>query len=96
MCTGLVHSMAGLVSCRVALGILEAGFGAGVPYYLALCYKRHELGIRLSILLGSSPIANCISGALAYGITQIRSHVQPWRLIFLIGKWPWSQNSWVS
>jgi MFS family permease len=85
MCSGLVQNLAGLIACRVGLGLLEAGFGAGVPYYLSLCYKRRELGMRLSILLGSSPIANCISGALAYGITQIKSHVEPWRLIFLIG-----------
>lgn len=86
MCSGLVQNMAGLVACRVLLGVLEAGFGAGVPYYLALCYKRRELGTRLSILLGSSPIANCIAGAMAYGITQIKSQLEPWRLIFLIGK----------
>ena len=86
MCAGLVHNMAGLVACRVALAVLEAGFGAGVPYYLSLCYKRRELGTRLSILLGSSPIANCIAGAMAYGISQIHSHLEPWRMIFLIGK----------
>ncbi|GMG15357.1 unnamed protein product [Aspergillus oryzae] len=86
MCSGIVHNMAGLVACRVGLGVLEAGFGAGVPYYLSLCYKRHELGTRVSILLGSSPIANCIAGAIAYGISQIHSHMEPWRLIFLIGK----------
>ncbi|OOO07727.1 major facilitator superfamily MFS_1 [Aspergillus oryzae] len=84
MCSGLVHNMARLVACRVGLGVLEAGFGAGVPYYLSLCYKRHELGTRVSILLGSSPIANCIAGAIAYGISQIHSHMEPWRLIFLI------------
>ena len=78
--------MAGLIACRVGLGVLEAGFGAGVPYYLSLCYRRHELGTRVSILLGSSPIANCIAGAIAYGISQIRSDMEPWRLIFLIGK----------
>ncbi|KAE8168180.1 major facilitator superfamily domain-containing protein [Aspergillus tamarii] len=84
MCSGLVHNMAGLIACRVGLGVLEAGFGAGVPYYLSLCYRRHELGTRVSILLGSSPIANCIAGAIAYGISQIRSHMEPWRVIFLI------------
>lgn len=86
MCAGLVRSKGGLITCRVLLAILEAGFGAGVPYYLSLAYKRRELGLRLSILLGSSPIANCIAGAMAYGITQIRTPLQPWRLIFLIGK----------
>lgn len=86
MCAGLVHSFGGLVSCRVLLAVFEAGFGAGVPYYLSLAYKRRELGVRVSILLGSSPIANCIAGAMAYGISQIKSSLAPWRMIFLIGK----------
>ena len=77
--------MGGLIACRVLLAVFEAGFGSGVPYYLSLFYKRRELGTRLSILLGSSPIANCIAGAMAYGITQIKSPLEPWRLIFLIG-----------
>jgi hypothetical protein len=70
MCAGLVHDMGGLIACRVSL---------------SLAYKRRELGTRLSILLGSSPIANCIAGAMAYGISQIKSSTAPWRLIFLIG-----------
>ena len=77
--------MGSLIACRVLLAVFEAGFGAGVPYYLSLTYKRRELGTRLSVLLGSSPIANCISGAMAYGITHIKSSLEPWRLIFLIG-----------
>lgn len=44
MCTGTVQNMAGLVACRVVLGVLEAGFGAGVPYYLPCSYQRRELG----------------------------------------------------
>lgn len=86
MCSGLVHSMAGLIACRVLLAAFEAGFGAGVPYYLSLAYRRRELGLRLSILLGSSPIANCFASATAYGITQIKSALEAWRLIFLIGQ----------
>ncbi|PSN73396.1 MFS transporter [Corynespora cassiicola Philippines] len=82
--TGIVQNLAGLIACRVVLAIFEAGFGAGVPYYLSLAYKRRELGFRLSILLGSSPVANCVAGAMAYGITQINSNLTPWRLIFII------------
>ena len=85
--TGLVENLGGLLACRILLAVFEAGFGAGVPYYLSLAYKRRELGFRLSILLGSSPIANCIAGAMAYGITQIKSHLEPWRLLFIIGSY---------
>lgn len=84
-CTGTVTNLAGLCACRAALGILEAAFGAGAPYYLSLFYQRHELGLRVSILVGMSPLANCFAASLAYGISQINSHVEPWRLILLIG-----------
>lgn len=78
--------MAGLVVCRSFLGVFEAAFGAGAPYYLSMFYSRRELGLRVSILLGCSPLANCFAAALAYGITQIKGSLEPWRLLFLIGK----------
>ncbi|KAF4344069.1 retrograde regulation protein [Fusarium beomiforme] len=83
-CSGLVNNLAGLCACRAALGILEAAFGAGAPYYLSLFYQRRELGLRVSILVGMSPLANCFAASLAYGISKIRSHMEPWRLILLI------------
>jgi MFS family permease len=86
MCAGTVHNMAGLVADRCFLGIFEAAFGAGAPYFLSLFYHRRELGFRVSILLGTSPLANCFASALAYGITQIKHSIAPWRLLFLIGK----------
>ncbi|KAH6986577.1 major facilitator superfamily domain-containing protein [Ilyonectria sp. MPI-CAGE-AT-0026] len=83
-CTGVVKNMAGLCACRAALGILEAAFGAGAPYYLSLFYQRRELGLRVSILIGMSPLANCFAASLAYGIAQIKASIEPWRLILLL------------
>ncbi|KAJ9602634.1 hypothetical protein H2200_012827 [Cladophialophora chaetospira] len=84
MCASSVHNMAGLVAVRCLLGIFEASFGAGAPYYLSLFYQRRELAKRVSLLLGMSPLANCFAGALAYGITQIKHGIEPWRWLFLI------------
>lgn len=86
MCSGAVNNMTQLIVCRCFLGIFEASFGAGAPYFLSLFYQRHELGFRVSMLLGMSPVANCFSSALAYGITQIKGSIQPWRLLFIIGE----------
>lgn len=88
MCSGAVRNLAELIVCRSMLGIFEAAFGAGAPYFLSLFYRRRELGFRVSLLLGMSPLANCFASALAYGITQIRGSLEPWRYLFIIGKLP--------
>lgn len=85
MCAGAVQNMAGLITARAFLGIFEAAFGAGAPYFLSLFYQRRELGKRVSILLGMSPLANCFASSLAYGILHINSSVENWRLLFIIG-----------
>jgi MFS family permease len=85
MSAGAVTSFSSLVACRSLLGIFEAAFGAGAPYFLSLFYQRRELGKRVAFLLGMSPLANCFASALAYGITQITGTIEPWRLLFLIG-----------
>ncbi|EAU32861.1 conserved hypothetical protein [Aspergillus terreus NIH2624] len=84
MCSGAVNNMAELVVCRCLLGIFEAAFGAGAPYFLSMFYQREELGFRTSILLGMSPVANCFASALAYAITRIRHSIAPWRFLFII------------
>jgi MFS family permease len=86
MCSGAANNMAELVVTRVFLGIFEATFGAGAPYFLSCIYKRSELGLRMSILLGMSPLANTFASSLAYGITHITGSLEPWRWLFIIGK----------
>lgn len=56
----------------------------GSPFYLSTFYQRRELGLRMALLLGSSPLAACFASALAYGITQIKSSWGPWRWLFVI------------
>ncbi|KAJ6183949.1 hypothetical protein N7519_005250 [Penicillium mononematosum] len=84
MCSGAVNTFGQLVATRSLLGIFEAAFGAGAPYFLSLFYQRQELGLRVSLLLGMSPVANCFASALAYGITHIRGSIEPWRYLFII------------
>ena len=85
MCSGASQNLGGLIATRALLGIFEAAFGAGAPYFLSLFYKRKELGFRVSLLLGMSPLANCFASALAYGITHIKGSLEPWRYLFIIG-----------
>ncbi|KAM4062282.1 major facilitator superfamily protein [Hirsutella rhossiliensis] len=84
MSSGAARNMTELVITRCFLGIFEAAFGAGAPYFLSMLYKRRELGFRMSLLLGMMPLANTFASSLAYGITQIRHSLEPWRLLFII------------
>ena len=95
MSAGAVKNLASLIVCRAFLGTFEAAFGAGAPYFLSLFYQRNELGRRVSLLLGMSPLANCFASALAYGITQINGSIESWRLLFIIGEYAILQYSGV-
>lgn len=74
----------GLLILRVLLGIGEAGYYAGMVYYLSFWYKRHELAMRISICMtGTYPGA--ISGLIAFGL--VRAHtslLQGWQFLYLI------------
>lgn len=86
MSSGAAHNLGSLAASRAFLGLFEAAFGAGAPYFLSMFYKRRELGFRVSLLIGMSALANCFASALAFGITQIRGSLEPWRYLFIIGK----------
>lgn len=77
------QNYAGLVALRLLLGATEAMY-AGVPVYLSFFYPRDKVGFRQGIFLSGSALANAYGGALGYAITQIKSHIEPWRILFLI------------
>lgn len=85
MASGAAKKLAHIIATRSLLGIFEAAFGAGAPYFLSMFYRREELGFRVSLLLGMAPLANCFASALAYGITHISGSLEPWRYLFIIG-----------
>ncbi|PHH58665.1 hypothetical protein CDD81_4890 [Ophiocordyceps australis] len=84
MSSGAARNMTQLLVTRCFLAIFEATFGSGAPYFLSMLYQRHELGLRMSLLLGMSPLANTFASSLAYAITHIRGSLEPWRLLFII------------
>ncbi|KJZ76210.1 hypothetical protein HIM_04292 [Hirsutella minnesotensis 3608] len=84
MSSGAVHNLAEMIVTRCFLGVFEATFGSGAPYFLSLLYKRRELGLRMSLLLGTMTLANTFASSLAYGITQVRNSIEPWRLLLII------------
>ena len=57
---------------------------AGVPLYLSFFYPRTNVGFRQGIFLSGSALANAYGGALGYAILKIKSHLESWRILFLI------------
>ncbi|KAL0581029.1 hypothetical protein V5O48_001023 [Marasmius crinis-equi] len=75
---------AALLVLRVLIGIGEAGYYAGMIYYLSFWYRRHELALRISLCMtGTYPGA--IGGLLAFGLTRAHTSVLTgWQFLFLI------------
>ncbi|KAI0705499.1 MFS general substrate transporter [Earliella scabrosa] len=75
---------AALLVLRVLLGIGEAGYYAGMIYYLSFWYKRSELALRISLCM-TGTLPGAIGGLLAFGL--VRAHtdqLEGWQFLFLI------------
>ena len=59
-------------------------YGPGVPLYLSYFYPREKLGLRTGIFLSGSALANVYGGVLAYGISQAKGSIGPWRILFIV------------
>ncbi|KAH7021930.1 major facilitator superfamily transporter [Ilyonectria destructans] len=73
VCTlmGLVTNHAGLLACRMALGLAEGGLFPGINYYITLWYRRHECGFRMAIFFSAATAAGAFGGLLARGIVEM-------------------------
>ncbi|KAJ5690504.1 hypothetical protein N7462_004896 [Penicillium macrosclerotiorum] len=86
----LVTSFEALVSLRALLGIAEAAFGPGVPFYLSLFYQRHELAFRNGLFISAAPLATSFASSLAWLIVKFSNDgpISPWRVLFLVEGFP--------
>jgi phosphatidylinositol 3,5-bisphosphate 5-phosphatase len=75
---------------RAALGIAEAAFGPGVPFYMSFFFRREELAFRTGLFISAAPLATSFASSLAWAITYLadRSPFAAWRLLFLIEGFP--------
>ncbi|KAJ3868982.1 MFS general substrate transporter [Lentinula novae-zelandiae] len=73
-----------LVLRQVLLGIGEAGFYAGVIYYLSFWYKRHELAMRISLCM-TATYSGAIGGLLAFGLVRAETPLlDGWQFLYLV------------
>jgi MFS family permease len=86
----LAASFGAMVFLRAALGITEAAFGPGVPFYLSLFYKREELAFRTGLFISAAPLASSFASSLAWLIVKTSSDgpIAPWRALFLVEGFP--------
>lgn len=84
--TGIVQNFAGLVVCRLLLGLFEGGLFPGLTVYLTLFYTKKEIALRIGYLFVSSALAGACGGLLAYGIGFMDGVAgqSGWRWIFII------------
>ena len=66
--TGIVQNFAGLVVCRLLLGLAESGLFPGLAIYLTLFYTKKEIALRVGYLFVSAAISGACGGLIAYGI----------------------------
>ncbi|KAF7292812.1 MFS general substrate transporter [Mycena indigotica] len=73
-----------LLVLRVLMGIGEAGYYAGMIYYLSFWYKKHELALRISFCM-TGTLPGAIGGLLAFGLVRAKtSLLDGWQFLFLI------------
>lgn len=76
-------NFAGMVVCRLFIGIGEAGFGAAVSLYYALWYRREEIAVRISLYVGAGSLAGCfgesrnVTGLICRWTHRVRRVVHP-------------------
>ncbi|KAF2721553.1 MFS general substrate transporter [Polychaeton citri CBS 116435] len=86
----LVTSWRTLLAIRVLLGIGEAAFGSGVPFYLSFFLKRDEHAFATGLFIAAAPLATSFASSLAYAIVSLgdKAGIASWRLLFLAEGFP--------
>ncbi|GAB7337480.1 hypothetical protein MBLNU457_g2811t1 [Dothideomycetes sp. NU457] len=84
--TGVTQNYAGLIVCRLLLGLVEGGLFPGLAIYLTFFYTKRELGLRVGYLFVSAAIAGACGGLLAYGIGHMDGVAgqRGWRWIMIL------------
>ncbi|RYC65809.1 hypothetical protein CHU98_g368 [Xylaria longipes] len=78
---GFTHSLAGLIVCRLLLGLFEGGLLGGIVVYLAMFYRRHQMLKRIGYFYCAAPLSGAFGGLLATGLAKIHHGGY--------NRWPW-------
>lgn len=86
----VTKSFSQLLVLRGVLGITEAAFGPGVPFYMTFFYRRTELAYRVGLQISAAPLATSFASSLAWVIVKLSKNgpIAPWRALFLVEGFP--------
>ncbi|KAF8839408.1 MFS general substrate transporter [Paxillus ammoniavirescens] len=85
--TGITKNFAGIIVCRIFIGLPEAAFYPGAIYLLSRWYTRKELAFRSAILYAGLLVSNAFGSLWAAGILgnmEGRMGIAAWRWLFYI------------
>ncbi|KUJ11265.1 MFS general substrate transporter [Mollisia scopiformis] len=84
MALAAATSFGGILTCRVLMGAVKAGFLPCAMFYCSLFYTRKELALRISAFGMMGFIAGAVSGIIAYSVFQWHRELKGWQYLFLI------------
>ncbi|KAJ5364272.1 uncharacterized protein N7496_009985 [Penicillium cataractarum] len=83
-CMTAANSFAGLLVCRLFLGIFEAGIAPAFIAVTQMWYRRLEQPVRLGSWYAMNGVVNMVGSLITYGLGHIHSSVfEPYQIIFL-------------
>ncbi|PPQ78121.1 hypothetical protein CVT25_015646 [Psilocybe cyanescens] len=85
--TGVTKNFAGIIACRVFIGLPEAAFYPGAIFLLSRWYTKKELAFRSAFLYAGLLISNAFGALMAAGILanmEGKRGIRAWRWLFFI------------
>ncbi|KAF8185631.1 MFS general substrate transporter [Mycena galopus ATCC 62051] len=83
-CIAATTSYSGLITTRVLVGALEAGYFPCIVYFWIFWYTPEELAIRVAALYSMSSLSGFIGGFLAYAISYANGVLSGWQWLFIL------------
>ncbi|KLU87131.1 hypothetical protein MAPG_06135 [Magnaporthiopsis poae ATCC 64411] len=77
--TAWVTNLAGLIACRLLLGLFEAGLFPGVVLYFTMFYGKRSIGTRIAYFFATSAFSGVAGGLVAYAIGAHLDGALGWR-----------------
>lgn len=68
----------------MTIGYFESGFVSICIFYLSDFYDRFDLTVRVNVFFGLTATSGAFSGAIAYGILQIKGALHGWKYLFIM------------